>query len=220
MIPLRRTIVLACAALFAIPAARAEKLRTHFDFDALNQPPAYFDFAVLGSPGAARWIVVNDDTAPSPPQAAAQVIDARPDGSIAAALRRHATSRDGSWSVSIKRGVSRAGLVLRMADEKNFVALLVDCGTGAASLVSYRNGQPRELAAGHGAFNTGWARVTVIGKGAALSATFDGRPLLQATDPSPAAGRVGMATTGPGTAAFDELVIDPADNAGKASTDR
>jgi hypothetical protein len=212
---LRRSLVGAAAVLLLAATARAERLRSHFDSDALNRPPGFFDFAVLGAPGQARWIVVNDDTAPSLPQAAAQVIDSRPDGSIAAALRRNSAGRDGTWSVMIKRGAGRAGLVLRMADERNFVVLLVDCGSGDARLTSYRGGKPYEIASGRGAFNTGWVRLTVSGQGPALSATFDDKPLLQATDPNPASGRAGMATTGPGAASFDEFVMDAADSAVK-----
>ena len=210
---LRRSSAAAGAVLLLAAAARAERLRSHFDSDALNRPPGFFDFTVLAAPAQARWIVVNDDTAPSPPQAAAQVIDSRPDGSIAAALRHNSVGRDGTWSVMIKRGTARSGLVLRMVDERNFVVLLVDCGTGDARLISYRDGKPGELASGRGAFNTGWARLTVSGRGPALSATFDDKPLLQATDPNPASGRAGMATTGAGPASFDEFVADPADSA-------
>jgi len=210
---LRRSSAAAGAVLLLAAAARAERLRSHFDSDALNRPPGFFDFAVLAAPGQARWIVVNDDTAPSPPQATAQVIDSRPDASIAAALRRNSAGRDGKWSVMIKRGAARAGLVLRMADERNFVVLLVDCERGEARLISYRGGRPQELASGRGAFNTGWARLTVSAQGPALSATFDDKPLLHGTDPDPASGRAGMATSGPGAASFDEFVADPADSA-------
>lgn len=202
----------ACAVVLIAAAARAERLRSHFDSDAINRPPGFFDFAVLGAPGQARWVVVNDDTAPSPPQAAAQVIDSRPDGSIATALRRNSAGRDGNWSVMIKLGTARAGLVLRMADERNFLVLLVDCGSGDARLISYRGGQPYEIASGRGAFNTGWARLAITGRGTALTATFDGKPLLEGTDPNPAAGRAGMATTGPGAASFDEFVADVAES--------
>jgi hypothetical protein len=212
---LRGSLAAAGAVLLLAAAARAERLRSHFDADVLSRPPGFFDFAVLAAPGQARWIVVNDDTAPSPPQAAAQVIDSRPAGSIAAALRRNSAGRDGTWSVMIKQGAARAGLVLRMADERNFVLLLVDCGSGDARLISYRDGKPHELASGRGAFNTGWARLTVSGRGPALSATFDDKALLQATDPRPASGRAGMATTGPGAAEFDEFVVDTVDTAVK-----
>lgn len=211
MPPLFRWLAAGCAALLlSAAAADAEKLRSHFDSDVLLRPPAFFDFAVLGGPGSARWIVLADDTAPSPPQTAAQVIDSRPDDSIAVALRRNAILRDGTWSVSVKRNAAHAGLVLRMADEKDFLVLMVDCATGDARLLSYRAGQGRQIASGRGAFGTGWARLSVTGKDASIVATWDGKPLLEGTDPQPASGRAGMATTGPGSASFDELVIEPA----------
>ena len=36
-------------------AAPPEKSRNHFDSDAPMREPAFFDFAVLGSPGEAQW---------------------------------------------------------------------------------------------------------------------------------------------------------------------
>lgn len=209
MKPARAVVILSILLGVLSAEVRAEKLRAHFDFDALLGQPAYFDFVVLGEPGPARWIVVADDTAPSPPKAAFQVFDSRPEGSIAAALRRKASLRDGRWAVSLKRLSARGGLVFRLADDRDFLALLVDCGTGEARLLDYRGGRASELAAGRATFDTGWGRLEVVGDGPKISATWDGRPLLEAVDPHPVSGRAGMATAGPGSASFDELVIDP-----------
>jgi hypothetical protein len=205
-----RTVLLWVGLSGLAAGTSAEKLRSHFDFDALLGQPAFFDFAVLGEPAPARWIVLADDTAPSPPKAAAQVLISRPDGSIAAALRRRASLRDGSWSVSIKQVPAHAGLVFRMEDEKNFLLLLVDGATGHARLQSYRDGQGSELASGRATFNTAWGRLGVTADGAKIAATWDDKPLLEATDPRPASGRAGMATAGAGSASFDELLIEPA----------
>lgn len=201
------------ASIALAAAARGERLRTHFDFDALLAQPAFFDFLVLGTPGPARWIVVADDTAPSPPRVAQQVFDSRPDASIAAALRRSALLRDGRWSVAIKQAAAHAGLVFRLSDEKNFLALLVDCGTGDARLLDYRNGKATELSRGRALFQAKWGRLEVTGTGPRVAANWNGQPLLEATDPRPVAGRAGLATEGPGPASFDELVIEPAGDA-------
>ena len=42
-----------------------------------------------------------------------------------------------------------------------------------------------------------------------IVARWNGQPLLETTDPNPAAGRAGVATAGPGVAGFDEFVVDP-----------
>ena len=44
----------------------------------------------------------------------------------------------------------------RMASEKDFLVLLVDCATGDSRLVSYRGGQPTELARGQAASRVEW----------------------------------------------------------------
>jgi hypothetical protein len=143
------------------------------------------------------------------PYRLAQTDTQRPADSIAAALRRGVTLQDGSASTFVKQGPSRAGLLLRMADEKNFLLLLVDTGSGDAVLSSYRDGQPSELGRGHGAFARGWERIGVTLAGPAVAVSFGGQTLFAATDPGPVSGRIGVATAGPGEASFDEFLIEP-----------
>lgn len=206
---LRAGAVLFCLAAPALP----EKIRNHFDFDAHLTAPAYFDFAVLGAPGPAEWKVVADyNPPPSPPNELTQTLDNRPADSIAAAVRRNVTFRDGSWSVALKKGQGRGGIVLRMSDEKNFLVILIDAVSGDARLYSYRNGRSRELAAGEAGWDRSWGVLNVTGAGAEISAEWNGKPLLRASDPDPVAGRTGVATAGPGLASFDEFVLDPAES--------
>lgn len=210
MSPGRFFSVLALAALFAVPSARAEKMRMHFDSDSAGRPPGFFDLVVWGAPGSAEWIVLGDTNPPSTPNKLIQTQSSRPDGSIAVALRRSYTFRDGDLSVALRRGNVRAGLVFRAAGEKDFLLLLVDTASGEARLSSWRNGKETELARATAVTDHEWGTLSVKAAGSALSAYWNGKDLLTATDPHPSAGRVGLATTGPGQASFDELVFDVA----------
>ena len=192
-------------------ALPAETLRNHFDADGIMRPPGFFDFAVLGAPGAARWLVLSDLNPPSAPNCLSQTESKRPEDSIAAALRRNQVFQDGTITTFVKSGANRAGLLLRMADEKNFLVLLADTGTGETVLWSYRDGKPSELGRGRAAFDRGWEELGVTASGPKLTVLFNGRKLFEATDPRPGTGRTGLATAGPGDARFDEFVIAPAD---------
>jgi len=198
-------------AALALPAATApaEQVRSHFDSDAIMRVPGFFDLVELGSPGRTRWLILTDPNPPSAPYRLAQTETNRPADSIAAALRRGVTLQDGSASTFVKQGPSRAGLLLRMADQKNFLLLLVDTASGDVVLSSYRQGQASELGRGHGAFARGWEKIGVTLAGPAVTVSFNGQKLFDATDPGPVSGRIGVATAGPGEASFDEFLIEP-----------
>jgi hypothetical protein len=204
-----RRMAFAALLLAAVPAG-AEKIRMHFDADSAGRPPGFFDLVVWGAPGIADWLVVADTNPPSTPNKLIQTIDTRPAGSIAVALRRTYSFQDGDVSVGIRRGTGRGGIVLRASGEKNFLLLLINLASGDARLSSWRDGKETELARGKATLDRDWGTLSVTASGPSLTAQWNGKSLLTATDPHPAAGRVGLATAGPGEASFDELVFDAA----------
>jgi hypothetical protein len=202
--------VLGVLALTLVAAmSSAQRVRNHFDTDALFQPPAFFDFATLGSPGPATWKVLTAANIPSLQNYLGQVVPDRPAGSIAVALRRNVQYEDGTWSVAIQRGEGHAGIVFRLADEANFRVLLVDTKSGDARLSVYGKGKPAELARGQAKLDRDWSFLSIAANGSHIIAKWNDHPLLEATDPSPIAGRAGVATAGPGIVGFDEFILDP-----------
>ena len=205
--PCLRFALLAAACLTAAPLT-AETVRGHFDSDAIIRPPGFFDFVAAGAPGAARWIVVAEKNAPSAPNALAQVTKDRPADSVALAVRRNYVFQDGSASTFVKRFGGRAGVVLRMTDERNFVLLLVDAASGETVLSSWREGRPTELGRGQATLAREWEKFTVAARGSDLTVSFGDTKLFEAKDPKPATGKAGLATAGPGEARFDEFVLE------------
>jgi len=189
-------------------AAASQRLRSHFDWDAILASPAYFDFAVLVLRGPADWKVTAGNNPPSPPNVVTQTVPDRPAGSIAAAVRRNASFRDGSLSLALEKGSGRGGLVFRMADEKTFCALLVDLVSGEARLTAWHAGRSEELGRGKADLANEWGVLAVSLKESTIEAKWNGKPLLQAADPRPVAGRAGMATEGPGRVSFDEFLLE------------
>jgi hypothetical protein len=189
-------------------AGPSQRLRNHFDWDAILAPPGYFDFAVLGLRASADWKVTAGNNPPSPPNVATQTLADRPAGSIAAAVRRNAHFRDGALSLALEKGSGRGGLVFRMADDKTFCALLVDLVSGEARLEAWRGGHSQELGRGKADLANEWGVLAVSLKESTIEAKWNGKPLLQAADPHPVAGRAGMATEGPGRVSFDEFLLE------------
>lgn len=208
----RRAPGLLLAGLLGAAAAFAgEGVRNHFDTDTAGRPPGFFDLVVLGAPGPARWLILTDLNPPSAPNKLTQVNQGRPADSIAAAIRRSYVFQDGTVSTFVKRGSGLEGLILRMADEKNFLVLLVDPGSGDAVLSAYRDGKPTELGRGRAKMERGWEKFSVVAAGPALTVLFNDEKLFEAKDPKPATGKTGLAAAGPGEASFDEFVIESAD---------
>ncbi len=199
------SVWLALAAAARLPA---ETVRNHFDSDSLLRAPGFFDLVVLGAPGPARWIILTDPNPPSTPNRLVQVERNRPADSVAAAVRRTYAFRDGAVSTYLKQGSGRAGLILRMADERDFLLLLADTASGEVVLWSYVAGQPNELGRGRASFQRLWEKVAVAARGPAVTVSFDDRKLLDATDPKPISGRTGLAAAGPGESSFDEFVLE------------
>ena len=65
-----------------------------------------------------------------------------------------------------------------------------------------------ELARGKAEIDRDWGNLVVTLTGKEIAVTWNEKPLLKGTDAKPAAGRAGLATEGPGVAAFDEFVIE------------
>jgi len=202
--------VLAAAALAGCicASAGAERVRNHFDSDAPMRAPGFFDFVVFGGAGSAQWRVVADFNPPSAPNKLMQIVAERPTDSIAAALRRSYAFRDGTLSIGLKKGRGMGGLALRVAGEKDFLLLLVDLASGQARLSSYRDGKAAELARGTAPLDFEWGTLAVTVSGPLVTARWNGKALLEGTDPKPVSGRAGPATAGPGAASFDEFVFE------------
>jgi hypothetical protein len=195
-------------ALLAASPAAAEKIRNHFDSDGMLRPPGFFEFTVVGGSSPARWLVLSDRNPPSAPSVVVQVESGRSADSVAAAVRRTYSYRDGTTSAFVRSGGSRIGLVVRYADEKNHLLLLIDASTGETVLTSVRDGKGTVLGHGKATFADPWQKVTVVAAGPSIRVSVGDAPVLEATDPHPVAGRAGLAAAGPGEARFDELILD------------
>lgn len=208
MSPTRLAAIFALG-LLSVSAAGAEKVRNHFDSDAAMRPPGFFEAVVFGAKGEAEWRVIGDMNPPSAPNRLIQIREERPAGSIAAALRRNYVFQDGRISSGLRQGAGLGGIVVRAAGEKDFVVLLINLTTGDARLSSYRDGKATELARGTAKLDHEWGILALEATGPSITARWNGKPLLQGTDPRPIAGRTGLATAGPGAVSFDEFILEP-----------
>jgi hypothetical protein len=202
-------IFLLAALLPALPAWAQERVRNHFDTDKPFGKPAFFDYMILNGEGPANWMIVPDPdhNPPSAPSQATQHEASRPAGSVAAAVRRTYVFQDGTASVAVKKQPGLAGLVLRMAGEKDYLLVLMD-GEGSVKATATRGGKSTPIGQGRASLDRAWNVLSVVLSGGSVTVSVNAREVLAAVDPAPSPGRAGMATEGPGTASFDELILE------------
>ncbi len=203
----RMILLLVLSAGVAAAPAPGETIRNDFDSDALMRPPGFFDFVVLGS-APAKWLVLTDPNPPSVPYRLVQVETKRPDDGIAIAVRRNYAFEDGSVTTFVKRGGSRAGWSCAWRGEKDFVALLLDTRTGDARAARDSRRPDDGARARESRLRSGLGKARRRGFGSFLEGVLRDRPLFEATDPKPVAGKTGLAAAGPGEASFDVFVLE------------
>lgn len=113
-------MVLAGVAVIGVAAAEV----IHFDAAAPGAPPHGWIIAMTHNGGAASWQIVKDATAPSPPNAFAQMSQDKTAGRFPLAIWQGATIRNGDISVAFKTvsgAVDQAaGIVWRYRDPDNY----------------------------------------------------------------------------------------------------
>jgi hypothetical protein len=195
------TIVSSC--LFTV-LARADIV--DFDGAKAGEAPIGWFCTATGS-GAANWVVVADDTAPSKPNALRQSGEA----TYPVALKDDTNLRDGFVEVKFKSVSGRedqaGGLVWRAVDKDNYYIARANAlednvtiyHTVKGSRVSFKNGNTK-VAPGQ------WHTLRVDFLGNKFTVTFDGKKVIEASDDAfTAAGKVGVWTKADSVTLFDDF---------------
>lgn len=230
----RRTVLLACLAAVAIPAAcgrpdpttaaappavaGAETL-VRFDDLPVGQPPAGFRCAWPGPPGIkpARWEVIDDPDAPTPGRVLQQSDPDDTNHRYPVALWQGARLADVRVSVRA-RAISGErdrsyGVVARAVDERNYyVARANTSGWGEnVRLYKFVDGQRTALAEWDGPVaRDAWHELALEAVGDRLVVMLDGRTLIDHRDATFAGpGLCGVWTKAEAVSRFDDLCIVP-----------
>jgi hypothetical protein len=175
---------------------------------------------VAGAP--AKWSVVKDSTAPSPPYVLALTQDNR-EGRPPLAIVKGVSFRDGEISVRCKprpgTELRAAGLVWRYQNDNNYYLLQADAGINRIILCKVQNGKATVLplkgappARVNGVKHTiptdDWSLLKVVARGPVFSVYFDHRRVLQVEDHTfGGAGKVGLWTSAESLAYFDDFRV-------------
>ncbi|MCI0340109.1 MAG: hypothetical protein L0216_02970 [Planctomycetales bacterium] len=207
------------AAVAGCGGTRLEGPRTwSFEADAVGATPA--DFEVPATPAGAvagKWVVEVDPGAPSPRQVLTQVATEFRESHFNLAVARTADTGDFSLSVHVKALARVAdpedrggGPLFRYRDPANYY--LCRWNPLEENFRVYRvvAGKREQLGSARVAGTTDeWHTIGVEARGAQITCSFDGQPLLGMKDESFAAGRVGLWTKADAVASFDDFKVAP-----------
>ncbi|HET9839455.1 MAG TPA: family 16 glycoside hydrolase [Candidatus Angelobacter sp.] len=185
----------------------------NFDSDTPGQLPAKFHQSLTGGGGAVKWIVQQDDTAPSKPNVLAQVSADQTDYRFPLAIADEGSFRDLDLSVKFKAisgNVDRAGgLVFRLKDANNYYVVRANALEDNFNFYHVVNGKRRQIKGSNVKVSSGqWHELRIEANGSRFTCYFDGDKRIEATDDTfKDAGKIGLWTKADSVTAFDDLKV-------------
>lgn len=158
-----------------------------------------------------EWKVIADETAPSKPNALAQL--AKSSGStFNLTLIRGTEYKDVDLSVKMKAIAGKedqgGGLVWRAKDAKNYYVVRYNPLEDNYRVYKVEKGRRSQLQSADIRHNEGWHTLRVILQGDHIQCYYDGKKYLDAKDSTfPGAGKIGLWTKSDAQSYFDDLIV-------------
>ena len=194
-----------------------------FDGQKAGEPPAGFTCALTGQGRAGTWRIVEDPTAPSPPNVLAQMDEDATSYRFPVCVLDAVSARDVDLSVRFKpiRGTKdqAAGLVWRYRDNANYYVVRANALEGNVVLYKVEGGKRTDLKPkGAGLLAYGkkasvvagsWGLLRVNARGNLFEVYLGGDKLLEVEDATfAAAGKVGVWTKADSVTYFDDFRVE------------
>jgi len=185
----------------------------NFDNDPVGKAPARFHEALTGGGSRVQWVVKADPSAPSQPNALAQVSTDKTDYRFPLAIADEATFKDLELSVKFKAisgQVDRAaGLVFRLKDANNYYIVRANALENNYRLYHVVGGRRVQFAGANFKVASGeWHELRVECAGNHIVCYYDGEKKIDATDETfKDAGKIGLWTKADSVTYFDDLRV-------------
>ena len=186
----------------AVPNAAGSS--RNFDADAAGEPPGRSELF------SGNWIVRAEADAPSKPNALCQVGNAE----FPASVLDMAVYGDATVTVRFKPVSGKvdqaAGVIARVQDRDNYYILRANALETNVNLYKYAGGRRSGMKDGGATVASGrWQELRLEVVGETLRGYLDGKLVVEATDATYKAGRVGLWTKADSVTCFDDLVVRP-----------
>lgn len=189
---------------YASPPSSAAPLSWSFDGDAAGATPAGSEVF------SGRWAVRAEPDAPSKPNALCQTGNAEfPAIALTSSVYGDVTVTTRFKPIS-GREDQAAGIVFRVQDGANYYILRANALEGNVNLYLYASGRRSTIKEGGATVASGqWQELRVQAAGDRLRGFLNGRLVVEATDRSYAAGRIGLWTKADSVTCFDDVTVTP-----------
>ncbi len=205
-------VALICALVFAAQAART----WNFDKDKVGAVPAGWVVAETSGRGTpAKWEVVADNTAPSPPNVVAITSNSNSGRTFNLLMAQGTSYKDVHISVMVKAVKGRqdqgGGPIWRAKDANNYYICRWNPLEDNFRVYYVQNGRRRQI----GTTNVNvdpkkWHKIEVIHKGNQITVLLDGKHKVQVQDDTfSEPGMVGLWVKADGCSEFDDLTVEP-----------
>ncbi len=207
---------LALVALGVLAGAAVADMRMTFDKTKPGELPKGWEAGITGT-GKARWEVVPDDTAPSPPN----VLKQSGEATFTWAAKTDAKIKDGFVEVRLKpvngKEDQAGGAVFRFQDANNYYVVRANALEDNVVLYKTVNGKRSSLQVKGRMFGYGvdtrvpkgkWSSLRVEFKGNSFTVSFNGKKLFEVEDDTfKEAGAVGVWTKADSVTLFDDFTF-------------
>lgn len=176
-----------------------------FDGDAAGNPPA-------GSEAfAGQWVVRAETDTPSKPNALCQVASATyPAIALSSTVYADLTVTVRFEPISGKDDQA-AGIIFRIQDKGDYYILRANALEGNVNFYKYAGGSRSDIKDGTGKAVAGqWQELKVEATGDRLRGFLNGALVVETTDTTYKAGRVGLWTKADSVTCFDDMIVKPA----------
>ena len=187
----------------------------NFDSDPVGKLPARFRSALTGQGTPGTWVVKEDATAPSKPNALAQTSTDTTDYRFPLAILEEGSFKDLDLSVKFKAvggKVDQAGgLIFRAQDADNYYIVRANALEDNYRLYHVVAGRRRQFAGVNLKVTPNqWHTLRVVAAGNRFQCYYDGELKIDATDNTfPNAGKVGLWTKADSVTHFDDFEVSP-----------
>jgi len=179
----------------------------NFDDLKTGAPPPGWTATKTGT-GEAKWTVEKDETAPSPPN----VLKQSGQATYPVCIKDDTSLKDGFVEVKFKpisgKEDQAGGLLARIQDKDNYYILRANALEGNVNLYKYAGGKRSALKEGTARVPAGqWQHLRFEVSGNHLRGFLNDQLVVETTDDTYQAGKVGLWTKADSTACFDDVEV-------------
>lgn len=175
--------------------------------------PEGFKSAKSGTGPEGNWVVMEDETAPSPRKVIAQTSDKELEYHFPIFIYEGIDLPDGIVKVSFKAVSGKrdraAGVIFRFQDPENYYVLRANTLEDNLDLYKFQKGKRKKIAwADVKVSSSEWHTLRVVSKGTSIQGYYDDTLLISVEDDTYKSGKVGLWTKSDSITYFDDLIVE------------